>query len=351
MPSFRNSHLLALQQEAGARFVDAHSWDLLTDYGAPVAEHNAIRTTAGLADPAFVAVTKVAGRDAAGFLARQLVGMPAGGLGEGQGTHAYLTNGLGGILADPAVYRFGEEYVLLTWIDKAHTLFHVLHHEALGSGVLVTDESRTLQVLTVEGPRARDVLSQVLGDEDAAEIRDMATLQIRRVRVAGIPVLVTRLSFSGEDGFHLVIPRDESPRIWTPLLEATRSVGGLPVGTDAVNSTRVEAGLPVYGHEYSSTIALSDLIRLGDGDPAPRKKFVGLRAQAGIPGPLTTGLVVRGQEILGETTSIVHSPTFGQTIAIALLDASSAAAGDQVEVQVNGTNQPFILMDLPFYAR
>ncbi|MDR7329780.1 glycine cleavage T C-terminal barrel domain-containing protein [Corynebacterium guangdongense] len=351
MPSFRNSHLLTLQQEAGAHFVGAHSWDLLTDYGDPVAEHHALRTTAGLADPAFVAITKVTGRGAAEFLAARLDGMPAEGLEEGQGTHAYLTNNLGGILADPMVYRCGEAYLLLTWIDKAHSLFHALHHEALGSDVLVTDESGTLQVLAVEGPRALDALLPVLGDEDASAVRDMVTPQIRRAGIAGTAAHITRFSFSGEDGFHLIIPRDESPRIWARLLEAVRSLGGLPVGADAVNSTRVEAGLPVYGHEYSSTIALPDLIRLNDGDPAPRKKLVGLRAKAGIPEPLTTGLVVRGEEILGETTSLVHSPTFGQTIAIAILDAASAAAGDEVEVQVNGANQPFILMDLPFYAR
>ncbi len=355
MPSFRNSRLLALHQEAGARFVDSHSWDLLANYGDPVAEHHAIRTTVGLAEPAFVAITTVTGRGAADFLARELSGMPEGELADGHGAHAYVTNGLGGILGDPAVYRCGSEYVLLSWADKAHTLFDVLHHKALGSRVIVTDKSRTLQLLSLEGPRAEEVITGLVDGEDAEAIREMDRVRVRRVRLAGVPVLLTRFSFSGEDGFHIILPRDEAPEIWTRLLDATREHEGLPVGADAIESTRVEAGLPSYGREYSSTIVLSDLVRLDDSGPAPTKKLVGLRAKAGIAGPLKTGQVMRGETILGETTSIIHSPTFGQAIAIARLDAGagSAHAGDEVEVEVeiDGRTHPFIVMDLPFYSR
>lgn len=348
MPSMRTTQLFELQKRQGAQFTDKHAWDMLDSFGDPVAEYRAVRTAVGVTEPPFLTFTRIEGKGATPFIHAQLDGMPElseGGLADGEGIQTYLTNGLGGILAVTGTFRTGDEYLVASRFDKNQTLPTLLQDRALGTQVTVTDMAAISEVFSVDGPRALELVTALAPKGDREQIAGMQYLENLNTSLAGVEVRLVRHSGTGEDGFFVATRREDSPEVWQVLVEAASSLGGLPYGWDAATSLRVEDGLPLYGQEFTSNTVLGEVVPLRGNTPS--RQLLGLRAKQ--PGLLTefTGLVIRGGSILGEATSLVHSPAFDRMIALMVLDRGMVKPGELVQVRLSGQLHDFEVLELP----
>ncbi len=187
----------------------------------------------------------------------------------------------------------------------------------------------------------------------------------------GLPMLIARTGYTGEDGYELLIPNERALTLWDALLAAGESHGLVPAGLAARDTLRLEAGMPLYGHELSLDIVPAQA-GLGRVVAIDKSDFVGrsgLAAVVATDAPVLVGLVSEGRragragypvldpsadagsQVVGEITSGALSPTLGHPIAMAFVSPSSAAPGTELAVDVRGTAIPATVTALPFYRR
>jgi aminomethyltransferase len=233
-----------------------------------------------------------------------------------------------------------------------------------GFKAVLDDRTLATGLLAVQGPRAIEVLTP-LTDVDLGALRYYA---IAEGTVAGVPALVARTGYTGEDGFEVFAETALTPGLWDGLLEAVRGHGGMPVGLGARDTLRLEAGMPLYGNELDLETnpfeaGLGRVVKLGKPDD-----FVGRAALEKVvhDGPSRTlvGLVVEGRGIArhgypvfagerrtGVVTSGTQSPTRGVPIAMAFVAPSDAEPGTVVDVEIRAARVPARVVALPFYRR
>jgi aminomethyltransferase len=229
---------------------------------------------------------------------------------------------------------------------------------------VLDDRALATGLLAVQGPRAVDVLAP-LTDVDLASLRYYS---IAEGTVAGIPGLVARTGYTGEDGFEVFVETAHTPTLWEALLGAVRSAGGGPVGLGARDTLRLEAGMPLYGNELDLETnpfeaGLGRVVKLDKADD-----FVGRDALQKVarddPSRQLVGLVVEGRGIArhgypvlaverrtGVVTSGTQSPTLGVPIAMAYVAPTDADPGTVVDVEIRGVRVPARVVALPFYRR
>jgi aminomethyltransferase len=218
--------------------------------------------------------------------------------------------------------------------------------------------------VAIQGPLARGALAPHT-DVDLAALRYYA---IAEGQVAGIPALVARTGYTGEDGFEVFVDWERTGEVWDVLLEAVRGVGGVPVGLGARDTLRLEAGMPLYGNELDLETnpydaGLGRVVKLGK--PGPFIGRVALeRVEASGPSKRLVGLVVEGRGIArhgypvylgdrltGVVTSGTQSPTLGVPIAMAYVAPGDAEAGTIVDIEIRAARVPARIVPLPFYRR
>jgi glycine cleavage system T protein len=338
----RLSPLDAVHAAAGASFTDFAGWRMPVRYGSDLAEHETVRTAAGLFDLSHMAEFLVGGTHAAAFLDRALAGR-ASAIPIGRAKYSLLLADDGGILDDLVVYRLADE---LYWVVANAANHDVVAAELAARkadfDVTVDDETDRCALVAVQGPRSAELV---------AALRlpvDVPYYGIRQATYADAPVLVARTGYTGEDGFELYLDASAAPGLWEELVAA----GAVPCGLAARDTLRLEAGMPLYGHELTRATKPRDagLGRVADiGDDAARV-LVGLvaegrrAARAGYP-VLCDGVVV------GEVTSGALSPTLGHPIAMAYVDRDAAAVGTVLDLDIRGTALPATVVPLPFYSR
>ena len=345
----------------GARFTEFGGWEMPVRYGSIIEEHRAVRAAAGLFDLSHMGELQVRGAQAAEGLGAALVSVP-GRLAVGRAGYSLLCTPDGGVIDDLIVYRLEPEaFLVVPNAGNRETVAAELRArlEALDASM----EDRTLQtsLVAIQGPRSAAILA-ALTPFDLDGLRKYAAAP---ADVAGLRALVARTGYTGEDGFELFVAWDDGPALWAALLEAGADAGLLPCGLGARDTLRLEAGMPLYGHELDRgttpmEAGLGWAVRLdhecigGEALAAsePRKRLVGLVlkgrgiAREGYP-------VVRAGEAepVGVVTSGSQSPTLGQAIAMAYVPPDSAAAGTMLEVIVRGAAVPAEVVPLPFYRR
>ena len=233
-------------------------------------------------------------------------------------------------------------------------------------GVDVEDVSDEYALLAVQGPASEAIVSSTAG------ITDLSTPWVEQKYYAwadamflGAPLLLARTGYTGEDGFELLVRVADAPALWDALTEAGQKHGLVPAGLAARDTLRLEAGMPLYGHELSRETKPSQA-GLGRVVVSDKEDFIGKGAvDAASDAPVLVGLVAEGKRAgragysvvdadgvaLGEITSGALSPTLGHPIAMAYVAPSSAAAGTAVFLDVRGTRIPATVTALPFYRR
>ncbi|MFJ4173769.1 glycine cleavage system aminomethyltransferase GcvT [Microbacterium sp. NPDC089696] len=350
----------------GASFTDFGGWQMPVRYTSDLAEHHAVRQAAGIFDISHMAEFTVRGAEADAYLDHALAGRLSA-LAVGKAKYSLLLAEAGGIVDDVIVYRLAEDdYLIISNAGNRDAVREALSTRTAGFDVEVADVSDDYALIAVQGPNAEAILAATPGISDVSipwsEQRYYAWAS---ASFAGAPLLLARTGYTGEDGFELLVPAEHAAELWDAVLAAGQDRGLVPAGLAARDTLRLEAGMPLYGHELGLNTAPAQA-GLGRVVVTAKESFVGKDALDPAPGaPVLVGLVAEGRRagragytvvaaddtVLGEITSGALSPTLGHPIAMAYVTPSSAEEGTAVFLDVRGTKIPATVTALPFYRR
>jgi aminomethyltransferase len=353
--------------------VDFGGWDMPVEYPGPgggvIAEHLAVRTGVGLFDVSHMGETQFRGPGSLATI-QQITMNDASRLKDGQAQYSALLTPEGTFVDDILVHRLGEnDYLLVVNAGTKDKDYAWIRQQVGGwPSVHINDYSSYYSQLALQGPRALETL-QKLTKVDLAAIKNY---WFAWGEVAGIPnVLIARTGYSGEDGFEVYIPSDvvTSEKMWNALMEAGAEFAIRPCGLGARNTLRLEAGMPLYGHEISDQInvwesGLDRWLKLDKGSfigrdallaiqaaGGPKRKLVALEmVERGIARDGHSVLSLLGEEI-GQITSGSPAPFLKTNIAYAYLPTGVAASGSDVLVQVRANQVRAKQVPAPFYKR
>ncbi|WIE53880.1 glycine cleavage system aminomethyltransferase GcvT [Curtobacterium sp. MCBD17_003] len=362
----RRSPLHEAHAAAGATFTDFAGWQMPVRYSSDLAEHHAVRSAAGLFDLSHMAEIGVQGPGAGAYLDAALAGKHAT-MPVGRAKYSLLLTDDGGVLDDVVVYRTEDDaFLVVANAANRDVAVAALRDRAVGHDVEVTDDSDTTALVAIQGPAAAGTLDALVVADRLQPETPLDELRYYRVLHASFDlqdVLIARTGYTGEDGFEIYCPTDLAPVLWDALLDAGADRGVVPAGLAARDTLRLEAGMPLYGHELDTTVrpAQAGLGRVVAMDT----EFVG---RAGVTpatdAPLLVGLVMEGRraaragypvldggQTVGTVTSGALSPTLGHPVAMAYVDPAVATPGTVLRVDVRGTAVPATVSELPFYRR
>lgn len=250
----RRTALDALHRSLGATMTDFAGWDMPLRYGSERDEHNAVRTRAGLFDLSHMGEVTVTGPQAAALLDFALVGNISG-VKPGRARYTMICREDGGILDDLIVYRLGDtEYMVVANASNAQVVLDALTERAAGFDAEVRDDRDAYALLAVQGPESPAILRS-LTDADLDGLKYYAGLP---GTVAGVPALIARTGYTGEDGFELFVKPEHAVELWQALTKAGEGHGLVPCGLSCRDTLRLEAGMPLYGNELSTSLTPFD---------------------------------------------------------------------------------------------
>ena len=335
---------------------------LPVQYGTGViAEHMAVRTACGLFDVSHMGEIACAGRDALKNL-NELLTNDYTDLRDGQARYSPMCNEEGGVIDDLIVYKVRDDhYFIVVNAANKDKDFAWMKAHAFGDAVF-TDISASVAQLALQGPKAVSILKKLVPEEAIPQKYYSCNFH---GRAGGMDCAISRTGYTGEDGFEFYLAAEEAPKFWELLMETGREEGLIPCGLGARDTLRLEAAMPLYGHEMDDTVTPFEA-GLGMFVKMEKESFIGKAAllEKGRPGRKRVGLKVTGRGIvrehadvyigerrIGVTTSGTHCPYLKAPAAMALLDASCSSVGTQVEVDVRGRRVAAEIVKLPFYKR
>ena len=366
-PPLKQTPLNALHRRMGGRMVDFGGWDMPVQYPlGTVEEHMRTRTSAGLFDVSHMGEIEARGPDAVAFVNR-ITSNDVSKLVDGQAHYSALTTPDGTVVDDLLVYRFGPEHLLLVvnasttekdwnWIQK--------HRGA--ESVELTNRSADFCQLALQGPDALRIL-QGLTDTPLDEIK---YYHFREGRVDGVPAIISRTGYTGEDGFEVYAAPEHAEKLWERMLDAGRygePDGVAPCGLAARNTLRLESAMALYGHEIDETTTLYEanlgwICKLNKGDfvgrdalakqkeEGVRRKLVGFEVtERGIARDGQDVLV--GGERVGRVTSGSPAPFLKKNIGLAYVPVEHAEPGRELQIDVRGRPVGARVVPTPFYKR
>ncbi|MGV3653450.1 MAG: glycine cleavage system aminomethyltransferase GcvT [Noviherbaspirillum sp.] len=356
--------LYSLHRELGARMVPFAGYEMPVQYPAGVLkEHKHTRDQASLFDVSHMGQLRLSGPDAAGAL-ETLVPADIAGLGPDRQRYAFFTNEVGGILDDLMVANRGDHlYLVVNAARKRHDLAHLQTRLAESCQV---EELSDRALLALQGPAAAAVLARL-----APASAGMAFMESALLELDGVPCLVSRSGYTGEDGFEISVPAAAAEQLARDLLAQPEVA---PAGLGARDSLRLEAGLCLYGHDIDT---VTTPVEAGLAWAVPSVRRAGGARAGGFPGAdavlrqlaqgvgrKRVGLLVRDRlpvregaaledgagRAVGHVTSGGFSPTLGQPVAQGYVDTAHAAIGTALAAIVRGKPVPVEVVRMPFVA-
>jgi len=363
----KRTPLNAVHRSMGGRMVDFGGWDMPVQYPAgTVEEHLRTRRAAGLFDVSHMGEIDVRGADAISFI-NSITSNDVSKLIDGQAQYSALTTPEGTVIDDLLVYRFAADHLLLvvnagttekdwSWIKS--------HHR--DQAVELKNVSADYCQLALQGPKALEIL-QTLTTVPLAEIK---YYHFTEGEVDGVPAIVSRTGYTGEDGFEVYADADKGPQLWQKMLDAGNfgaDDGVLPCGLAARNTLRLEAGMSLYGHEIDETTTLLEanlgwICKLNKGDFTGRdalaqQKETGVRRRLVGFEVTERGIARDDQEVLidgerkGKVTSGSPAPFLKKNIGMAYVPVEFANEGQQIQIDVRGKLVGAAIVKTPFYKR
>jgi aminomethyltransferase len=352
--------LFAWHHAHGGRIVEFGGWAMPVQYSTIVEEHNAVRQRVGLFDISHMGRLRFDGAGTLDWLERSTTNHVAK-LAAGQIQYSLMVNAEGGVHDDLLVYRAPSGFQVVCNASNREKVVEQFGARKSSADSTLSDHSRETAMIAVQGPKAIDTLQSLC---------DIALEPIRYYhcasgKVCGVPSLISRTGYTGEDGFEVIIDNQHAVSIWEALMDSGRRFEILPCGLGARDTLRLEAAMCLYGHELSEEInpyaaGVGWAVKLNKGDFVGREALKVLKAN---PGAARAGLVLEGKRIarqgapvlrngrpVGTVTSGTLSPTLGQSIAIALV-ATKAANESEFSVDVRGHLVSARVAELPFYRR
>lgn len=344
--------------------VDFAGWSMPVQYQSIVAEHQATRTAAGLFDVSHMGRLRFDGPGSAEFLdrlvTRRIKDQPAGRV-----RYTLLTNDAGGILDDVLVYHLtggaGASYhvMVVNAGNRTKIVEWIKPRLAEATGVYFTDATHDWAMIAVQGPRALEIAQPLVEDR----LDELKYYHARETRIAGHGAIVSRTGYTGEDGCELIV----GAAVIVRICEAFVAAGATPAGLGARDTLRLEAAMPLYGHELTETInpyqaGLDFAVNLEGRDFTGRDALAKLKDDPNQP--RRVGLELSGKRVpregfgitsagrtVGQVTSGTFSPTLDRPIAMGYIKPAFVSPGTQLEIDVRGRPEPARIVELPFYRR
>ncbi|MBC1500091.1 glycine cleavage system aminomethyltransferase GcvT [Listeria weihenstephanensis] len=360
MTELKKTPIFPLYEKYGAKTIDFGGWDLPVQFSGIKAEHEAVRTNAGLFDVSHMGEVVVRGKGSLDFL-QKVLSNDISKLKDGKAQYNIMCYETGGVVDDLVVYKKADDDYLLV-VNAANTEkdFEWLQRHA-AEDVTVENVSADYGQLALQGPNAEKVLTG-LTDADLGALTFFGFVD--NVQVAGVNALVSRSGYTGEDGFEIYTKAEDAPAVWDAILE--KDV--LPIGLGARDTLRFEANLALYGQELSKDISPleagvgfavklqkeSDFIGkkalIDQKESGLTRKSVGIELiDRGIP--RHDYKVFAGDKEIGIVTSGTQSPTLGKNLGLALIDIDYIALDTEVEVEVRNKKLKAKVVPTPFYKR
>ncbi len=357
----RRTPLYQAHRDAGARLVEFAGWEMPVQYQGILAEHTMVRSRAGLFDVSHMGQVEVSGAEALARL-QWITANDVSRLGDGRAQYNLLMLPDGGIIDDVIIYRHSAERFLVC-VNASNREVDVAYMREHAGGAVIDDRSDELALLALQGPVATRALADIAG----GGIEGVRPFSFVSENVLGHSCLLARTGYTGEDGWEIYCPAESATEIWRTILErgAERGVG--PAGLGARDTLRLEAGLPLYGHEIDRTTSpfearLGWVVQLDKGasiatdalrrrrEEGPRRRLVGLEvASGGVP---RQGYAIRKDgNAIGAVTSGTHSPTLGKGIALGYVEPQFEKVGTEMAVVIRDREVAARIVPLPFYRR
>jgi len=356
----KHTPLRDVHVKAGARMVPFGGWEMPVQYTGIVEEHRTVRGAVGLFDISHMGEFEVEGREALAIVQR-LCTNDAAALAVGQVQYSLLCQPDGGIVDDLTLYRLGADRFMLT-VNASNIDEDWAWVTAHGGGdARWSDVSAATALLAVQGPKAEGLV-QRLAD---ADVTRLPYYHFARGAVAGVPTLISRTGYTGEDGFELYVDAARAVRLWDALLDAGGADGIRPIGLGARDTLRLEMKFALYGNDIDET---TNPLEAGLGwvvTPA-KGEFIGRRAIEALrvlgparklvgfqmiePSVPRHGYTLRaGGTPVGVVTSGSFGPSVERYIGMGYVSTARAAVGTDIEVEIRGASKPARVVRTPFY--
>ncbi len=366
--SLAQTPLADWHRQNGAAMVPFAGWEMPLRYSGIVAEHIACRTAAAIFDVSHMARLRFEGNQAITLLDRVLTrpvsDMPLGGV-----RYALICDDDGGIIDDILVTHVGTpsgtQYFLMVVnaSNRAAVIEHLTPHVEDIGGVTMTDRTELSAMFAVQGPGAIAAVGRLF-DHDPSNLKRYTA---RSTRQMGKPVIVSRTGYTGEDGLEIIVRADQAVRVWENLMLAGRDLPIIPAGLAARDTLRMEAAMPLYGHEIDRqidpiTAGLKWAVKFDDrafvgnevirriAKSGPTRRRVGLKVDGRRPPRQGCDVLNNDGQRIGVVTSGGPSPTLGINIAMAIIDAWTPTDA-KLSVDIRGRSAEAVVVPLPFYRR
>ncbi len=363
--------LVGWHESHGGRMVDFAGWRMPVQYASIVDEHMATRRAAGMFDVSHMGRLAIEGPGSAGWL-ESLLTRGVSGMPVGRCRYTLVTDE-SRILDDALVTREadaadgGPRMSMVVNASNRARVVEWLKSRLPSAGVTLVDRTFDTAMIAVQGPLAMEIVGGLCPAADSLRIEALKNYQATSASVAGTPAAVSRTGYTGEDGVEVIVPAAAAAAVWEAIHAAGAPRGLMACGLGARDTLRLEAGMPLYGHELREdsdpfSLSLGLAINL-EGRTFPGSgRFAAFRDRPA--GRVRVGLtldskrsareghpVVQGDREVGVVTSGSFSPTLERAVAMAMVDRDVAAQGTAVDVLVRDARQAATVTPLPFYRR
>jgi aminomethyltransferase len=347
----------------GGRFVPFGGWEMAVQFAGIQPEHDAVRTGMGIFDVSHMGEIEIRGRDALAAV-NGLITNDLTRIADGQALYTCMCQPDGGIVDDLVVYRYGTDHIFICCNASNREKDFAWIVEHLTGDARAVDRSAEFAQLAVQGPAAPALVQRLT----AVELSPMKRYWFAEGAVAGIPSIISRTGYTGEDGFELYVPADQGGRLWDALFDAAE--GKLaPIGLGARDTLRLEMKFALYGNDIDATTSpleagLGWVTRLDKeggfiGRDAMRAQktaglqrgLVGFQMQGKVPARHGYAIVDAAGQAIGTVTSGSFSPTLKTCIGMAYVPKALTAPGSQLFVQVRDRAEAAVVVKTPFVAR
>jgi aminomethyltransferase len=364
-PAMHTTPLQDQHIELGAKMVEFGGWSMPVQYGSILDEVRRVRATGGLFDLCHMGRVNISGPDTLRFcdalFTNFVARIPGGAI-----RYALLCHEDGSPIDDVLIYRGEDDVFVVVNASNCAADLAWLEEHAAGYDVTIVDQTASLAMIALQGQISEVVLQGI------TEGLDLSTVGYYRYAFGSVlgvdDVRVSRTGYTGEDGFEVYCPAEGAADLWRALLAAGENHGLAPIGLGARDTLRLEAGMPLYGHEIDADhnpveaglgfgisfkeekgdwIGREALARVRDN---PARRLVGIRTD-GRRVPRQGYSLWHGEKQVGHVTSGAVSPTVGANIGAAYLDLGEDQVGGTVEMDIRGRRQECVICDLPFFSR
>jgi aminomethyltransferase len=360
----KKTPLNARHRASGAKMVPFGGWDMPVEYSGLTAEHDAVRTRAGIFDVSHMGEMEIAGKDALAAVQR-ISSNDASKLAVGQAQYSGLLTPQGTFVDDLLVYRLAPAHFLLV-VNAGNIAkdYAWMAEQIKGIGdAVVVDSSSRYALIALQGPEALNVLQPLTG----VDLAGMKYYWFGHGEVANVRATVSRTGYTGEDGFEIFVPPQQADKVWLALLQSGHSAGVIPCGLGARDTLRLEAGMRLHGNDIdeTTTVVEADLNwivgwKKDDFNGAvalreekangPKRKIVGFEMQERGIGRHGYDAYI-GDDKVGVVTSGTQTPHLKKAIGMAYLPIERTAVDTEFDVDIRGRRTRARVVPMPFYKR